>query len=273
MPLYRYVKGPPTIIYPNQKPPTALSIALPGPSLTRIIPFALISLGLIIVLSVAAPIAYHLLVTFPKQRRIAVISPLPTTVSQTKQLSQVAGVTTPIQNPTPLPPITNNQDLTQASNWFPNAPQVTPNPSSITHYTIDIPKLNIQNAVIQIGGNDLKSQLIQYAETANPGEFGSPVIFGHSILRQFYNPSESNPRRYLSIFSTIMTLKIGDEILVNFDGIEYLYKVSDKYEVTPDQVEVLRQRYDRQGLKLITCTPEGTYLRRGVIEAQLVKTT
>ena len=201
------------------------------------------------------------------------VSPLPTTVLETQRLAQVAGITSYQQSPEDDEVTDTDLDYTKASNWFPTAPITQPNPSKITHYTVDIPKLNVKNAVVEIGGEDLKKTLVQYAETANPGEFGSPVIFGHSILRQFYNPSRSNPNRYVSMFSTIMTLETGDEITINFDGIEYTYSVSDKYEVTPEQVEVLQQRYDRQALKLITCTPEGTYLRRGVIEAQLIPTT
>ncbi len=159
-------------------------------------------------------------------------------------------------------------DYTQASTWFPAAVQASAL-SKITHYTVDIPSLKIKNSVVEIGGEDLKSSLIQYGGTANPGELGVAVIFGHSILRQFYNPSETNPNRYVSIFSTIMTLKEGEPILVNYDGIKYTYRVVRKYQVEPEDIDVLGQRYDQKMLRLITCVPEGTYLHRGVVEAVL----
>ncbi len=122
-----------------------------------------------------------------------------------------------------------------------------------------------------VGGTDLNSSLIAFKGTALPGNPGSPVIFGHSVLRQFYNPSEKNPRRYNSIFSTIMTLDIGDKIYVTSGGVKYTYAVSLKKEVNPEDVYILTQKYDAKQLKLVTCTPEGTYLRRGVVTAQLIE--
>ena len=68
-----------------------------------------------------------------------------------------------------------------------------------------------------------------------------------------------------------MTLKTGDEIYVTYDNVKYTYVVQEKTEVKPTDVYILSQKYDAQSLKLVTCTPEGTYLRRGVITAQLVK--
>ncbi len=95
------------------------------------------------------------------------------------------------------------------------------------------------------------------------------MIFGHSVLRQFYNPKVTNPRRYISIFSYIMTLKKGDEIIVKDDAISYTYVVTAKTEVKPDDRYILEQQRNIRELKLITCVPEGTFLRRGVITAQL----
>jgi len=68
-----------------------------------------------------------------------------------------------------------------------------------------------------------------------------------------------------------MTLKNGDEIFVTYDGIKYRYLVQEKTEVQPEDVYILTQQYDARQLKLVTCTPEGTYLRRGVVTAQLVQ--
>jgi len=67
-----------------------------------------------------------------------------------------------------------------------------------------------------------------------------------------------------------MTLKTGDRIFIDYDGIRYTYEVKDKVEVKPEDLFILEQKYSNRELKLITCVPEGTYLRRGVIVAQLV---
>jgi len=151
-------------------------------------------------------------------------------------------------------------------NWFSATPTLSNRESKITHYNISVPKLKIENAVVAIGGEDLSESLIQYPGTALPGEYGNTVIFGHSVLPQFYNP-----RNYKTIFSTLPTLEEGDEIFVDFDGIRYRYVVVKMVEVSPDDVSVLEQRYDGEYLSLVTCVPPGTYLRRLIVKARLVK--
>jgi len=151
-------------------------------------------------------------------------------------------------------------------NWFSVAPTLPNHESKITHYNISVPKLKIESAVVAIGGEDLSESLIQYPGTALPGEYGNTVIFGHSVLPQFYNP-----KNYKTIFSTLPTLKEGDEIFIDFDGIRYRYVVVEMVEVSPDDVSVLEQRYDGEYLSLVTCVPPGTYLRRLIVKAKLVK--
>lgn len=140
-----------------------------------------------------------------------------------------------------------------------------PRSSKITHYNLSIPKLKIENAVVQIGGENLEESLVQYPGTALPGEYGNVVIFGHSVLPQFFNP-----KNYKTIFSTLPNLKKGDEILIDFDGIRYRYVVVEMSEVSPDDVSILEQRYDGEYLSLVTCVPPGTYFRRLVVKAKLV---
>lgn len=163
-------------------------------------------------------------------------------------------------------------DYTDLSNWFDEEYDLTALiENQFDEYILDIPKLKIDNATVRVGGTDLNKSLIQYPGTALPGQSGAPVIFGHSVLRQFYNPSEDNNKRYNSIFSTIMTLKKGDEIYLTYNNVKYSYRVQSNTEVKPDDTFILAQRQDARQLKLVTCVPEGTTLRRGVVIAQLVK--
>lgn len=157
-------------------------------------------------------------------------------------------------------------DYTKASNWFPTAPKVEEIPLNVKNYTISIPKLNIEKATVNIGGEDLSKSLIQYPGTAYPGKIGNSVIFGHSILPIFYDP-----KNYLAIFSTLPTLKKGDEVIVNYDGITYRYLVEDLFEVLPSDISVLEQRSDNSYLTLVTCTPPGHPLkpRRLIVRAKL----
>jgi sortase A len=164
-------------------------------------------------------------------------------------------------------------DFTQLSNWFvtgsgiTNAPGIMVGDNGAGTYQISIPKLKVDNAIVTVGSLDLKKSLIQYPQTALPGQLGSPVIFGHSVLPQFFNP-----KSYLTIFSTLYKLKTGDEIFIDYDNIRYRYLVEEMYEVSPNDLSVLEQRFDGRYLTLITCSPPGTYLRRLIIKARIVET-
>jgi LPXTG-site transpeptidase (sortase) family protein len=163
-------------------------------------------------------------------------------------------------------------DYSDLRNWFAEDTNLeADSEDSLEEYRIDIPSLKVSNAMVRVGGTDLNKNLIQYPGTALPGQQGAPVIFGHSVLRQFYNPSEKNSKRYGSIFSTIMTLKEGDEIFVTYKNVKYTYRVVSHTEVKPTDTFILAQRYDARQLKLVTCVPEGTTLRRGVVTAELIK--
>ncbi len=229
------------------------------PNRLSMVAVILMVFGSLIIGSVAGPIAAYLLIASPRLTRPqTLVSPQPPAGAAVNVLGQQAVAQEP--------QVKDYQtDYTNLENWFSTNPIPTTTTSKITHYNLSIPKLGIQDAVVTIGGTDLSKSLIHYPGTANPGELGTPVIFGHSILRQFYNP-----KSYVSIFSTIMTLTAGDQIIIKYDGITYTYKVIDKLEVKPTDVEVLSQRFDGRFLKLITCVPEGTYLRRGIIVAQLI---
>lgn len=158
-------------------------------------------------------------------------------------------------------------DYTQIANWFVDNSTENNQLFSTTDnstYLLTIPKLKIKDAVVTIGSMDLKKSLIQYPQTALPGQLGNAVVFGHSVLPQFFNSSN-----YLTIFSTLYKLKQGDEIIINYDSVEYKYIIDEMFEVKPTDLSVLEQRFDQKNLTLITCSPPGTYLRRLIIKASL----
>lgn len=238
---YLYVKAPPS---------EGLPIVLPD-WLGRFLPTFLLVCGTFLLSSAAAPIFYYQFFLSPR------LGELVKPVSDDFLVSQPQGKTEVLGEEV-------NLDMSQPSNWFPTAPHFPLRPSKITAYTLSIPKLGVKNALVQIGGEDLKKSLIQYQGTAYPGQFGNTVVFGHSTLPQFFSPTN-----YVSIFSTLPNLKQEEKILVDFDGVSYQYVISDVFEVKPDDISVLEQRYDDSYLTLITCVPPGTYLRRLVVRARL----
>ena len=158
-----------------------------------------------------------------------------------------------------------NSDFSDANLWFPTKPQrkiVTP----VNIYKLSIPKLKIKDATVTIAGDDLDKSLVHYGGTGLPGQYGTTVIFGHSVLPQFYNPEN-----YRTIFSTIPTLKPGDKILVNYDGVDYTYVVYDLVVTEPSDLSVLEQNFDDSYLTLITCVPPGTTWKRLSVKARLSK--
>lgn len=158
-----------------------------------------------------------------------------------------------------------DEGLTKVKNWLPAGSDRGAG-GRVDYYSLTIPSLGIFNAVVQVGGEDLSQHLIQYGGTAYPGDFGNAVIFGHSVLPQFFNPKD-----YMTIFSLLPTVEYGDEILIDFDGVRYRYQIEEMVEVKPDDLEILEQRFDDSYISMVTCVPPGTYLRRLVVRARLVR--
>ena len=154
------------------------------------------------------------------------------------------------------------------SNWSSEYKIIPQAESGNVKYFLSIPALRIKDAEVYIGGEDLSKSLIQYPGTARPGQYGNTVIFGHSVLPVFFNP-----KNYMSIFSTIPKLKKGDELFVNTKDVIYRYKVSDMFEVEPDNLDILDQKLNDSFLSLVTCVPPGHPLkpRRLVVRARLAE--
>ncbi len=161
----------------------------------------------------------------------------------------------------------NLRDYTQASIWFPASPQLNQlSQLTVKEYTLSVPKLNIKNAKVVVGGEDLTKSLVHYLPQSLPGEYGNVAIFGHSTLPQLYNPKD-----YKTIFTYLSSLEKGDKIFVNIGEFEYQYEVTTLFIVKPKDISVLEQKKDDSYLTLITCEPPGTWLERLVVTAKLTK--
>jgi len=255
---YRYVKAPPG--YTLELPPTF------GKKFRYSFSLMLITLGIATFTTVAYPLISYQLTFAPGFQKSSLVSPLSPTARATSDF-----VKDPVKKvkaaeaPTFVDEVVNTSfDYTDASSWFAGVGK--PKEASVyAVYTLSIPKLGIDHAVVRSDHTDLKQSLIQYQGTALPGNLGNTVIFGHSVLPQFFNP-----QNYLTIFSTLHKLKPGDTMEITADGATYTYKISDMYEAQPDDLSPLAQTYNGRYLTLITCTPPGTYLRRLIIKAYVL---
>ncbi|MFI5265331.1 MAG: sortase domain-bontaining protein, partial [Candidatus Levyibacteriota bacterium] len=105
-------------------------------------------------------------------------------------------------------------DYTDARNWY---PQVRPsNTTTVSSYSLSIPKLKIEDAQVSTIDYDLARHLVQFAGTAIPGQNGTAIIFGHSTLPQWFDP-----KNYKTIFATLHLIKEGDEIFTRVNGVTY----------------------------------------------------
>ncbi len=112
----------------------------------------------------------------------------------------------------------------------------------------------------------LRDGVVSFPGTANPGERGNAFITGHSSYYPLF------PGRYKDIFALLPEIEIGEIIEVWQNQQKFIYRVSDKREVSPRETSVLDTTDDSR-LTLMTCTPLGTALRRLIVTAELVENT
>jgi sortase A len=238
MPLYSYVK--------YEKTPRKKAVGL-------VASICCIFSGLSMLVWVLYPIIAFEIFYAPKFNDL--IMPVPNQgahLSLGNDLSQVLGAAT--------------ADYTKASVWFPRAVNIKLAASS-TSYTLSVPRFGIDHAVVMTGSENLDQSLIHYTGPM-PGNYGNPVIFGHSTLPFLYNP-----KNYKTIFTRLPELNRGDDIYVDVDKVTYKYKVYDMKVVTPDDLSVLEQSYDSSYVTLVTCVPPGTTLRRLIVRGKLSTNT
>ena len=152
-------------------------------------------------------------------------------------------------------------DFTDARNWYPNLPPQNQK-AQVDSYLLSIPRLKIENAQVSTRDYDLAKHLVQYLGTSIPGEQGTTVIFGHSTLPQLFNP-----KNYKTIFATLHTLGVNDEVFINVNGITYKYKIFSIVITDPEDTNTLSQSFDSSYIALVTCTPPGTIWKRLVVRA------
>lgn len=138
-------------------------------------------------------------------------------------------------------------------------------------FFLDIPKLGIENAVVETNSPSLNpdTMLGHYAGSSLPGNVGNTFIYGHSVLRWFYNP-----RNYKSIFSTLDTLVIGDAFYIKYNEQTLKYKVNKIQYLIPSEVDPLANVSPRflneSTATLMTCAPPGTKIKRLLVSGVLI---
>jgi sortase A len=215
----------------------------------RFVGLGLIFLGLLFGLYAFFPLLSWQLYLRPVFASSNFASPIPQTTIMTQETIQSL--------------LTNSLN---GSDWLPAYYQEANVGSTITHYTLSIPKIKIDNAEVSAIDTDLSSHLVHFPGTALPPMKGNAVIFGHSTLPQLYNPTN-----YKTIFANIHNLIIGDKLLIKVNEALYTYKIISISIVDAENTSYLTQQSDDTYLTIVTCTPPGTVWKRLIIKSKLEK--
>jgi sortase A len=149
------------------------------------------------------------------------------------------------------------------------SPPVVQKVTAKTGTYLTIAKINAQAPIIEqvdpwneaVYDKALTKGVAHAKGTSLPGDKGTSFLFAHSSA----TPWEMT--RFNTIFLRLGEVAVGDEVLITRNGKELKYKVTDKKEVDPSEVQYLLQT-DKTQLILQTCTPIGTSLRRLLIFAE-----
>ncbi|MBV9412332.1 MAG: class E sortase [Acidimicrobiia bacterium] len=164
--------------------------------------------------------------------------------------------------------ISEARDQKDLRNQFKTAQQAPPPPSSTPTTLpptpegdavaiIDIPKINVNKAVVEgVGTEDLKKGPGHYPSTPMPGQKGNAAIAGHRTT-------------YGHPFYDLDALKPGDDIFVSTRQGKFQYKVDHSMTVDPHDVSVLDPTPDNR-LTLTTCTPRFSAAQRLIVVSELV---
>lgn len=133
-----------------------------------------------------------------------------------------------------------------------------------------IPKINVDAPIVNIKDysnesimEGIKNGVGHYPGTALPGRIGNTFLTGHS---SYYWWSEG---KYNQVFGLLHKLEAGDLVYIYYQGGKYVYQVTDKTIVLPQDVHVLDPT-ETPTLTLMTCTPIGTNLKRLIVHAKLI---
>lgn len=136
------------------------------------------------------------------------------------------------------------------------APPQAPPPPGGALGVIKIPKLGIDRVIVEgVDLEYLKKGPGRYPGTALPGQVGNMAIAGHRTT-------------YGAPFYRLNELVAGDEIIIEYGGAVFTYRVTENKIVQPTDLSVLNPTADRR-LTLTTCNPRFSAKERLIIVATL----
>ena len=162
-------------------------------------------------------------------------------------------------------PLILSQNINPKDN--PTTKLITKTENKITENRLYIPKIDI-NLPYSTGGAETMERGAWWRkpENGNPKDGGNFVLSAHRFIMGL-TPQQTLRK---SPFYNIDKLTVGDEIIIDYNGVRYNYVIIEKQSVKPDAAEI-EQRTDQPQLTLYSCTLGGANDGRDVIIAKLKK--
>lgn len=136
--------------------------------------------------------------------------------------------------------------------------------------TLTIPKINVSAPVVfepsiaeAAVQKALESGVVHYGNTANPGQAGNAVLFGHS------SNDWDKPGNYKFIFVLLEKLAVGDTYTIDYKGTRYEYQIYERSIILATDVHVVAPTSDPTST-LITCWPTGTSQKRLIVRGKQI---
>jgi len=126
--------------------------------------------------------------------------------------------------------------------------------------SVDLANKKIYQAILKTGVAHAKG-------TALPGKSGTIYIFGHSTDYPW------NVTHYNAYFYPLKYLNKGEEIIIIYQGKNFLYQVEEKKVVEADELNYLASTDKEERLVLQTCWPPGTTWKRLIVVAKPINLT
>lgn len=125
---------------------------------------------------------------------------------------------------------------------------------------IEIPSIKLKIPVLKGASvQNLKISAASLEGSAKAGQIGNYVIAGHRM------------RAYGKIFNRLDDLHEGDEILISDGNEEYLYTITEKYFVKPEETWVLNGNDVDREITLISCHPIYNPTHRIIIKGKIME--
>lgn len=141
----------------------------------------------------------------------------------------------------------------------------------ITENRIYMPQINVDVPIVDINGNEelalTKGAIHRAPQSGNPKDGGNYVIAAHRFSMGI-TPAQT---RQLSPFYHMDQMKVDDQIYVDYDGVRYAYKITEKKRVSASSIEI-EYRTDKPRLTIYTCTLSGSNDGREVLFAEPIGT-